>query len=122
MALASNDVDGLMVIHAPAVASDADSATANAISRYAVSDTKPVLAVLLGGADGPVQPGYDVPAFAFPEQAAAVLWRSYAYGRWLAAEALTQDAPSAEIDSKLARKLIDNALATASQQVPDDEA
>lgn len=122
MALASNDVDGLMVIHAPAVASDADSATANAISRYAVSDTKPVLAVLLGGADGPVQPGSDVPAFAFPEQAAAVLGRSYAYGRWLAAEALTQDAPSAEIDSKLARKLIDNALATASQQVPDDEA
>ena len=119
MALASDDVDGLMVIHAPAVASDVDSATADAIARYAVSDTKPVLAVLLGGADGPVHPGSDVPAFAFPEQAAAVLGRSYAYGRWLASEALVEEAPVAKIDPESARQLIEGALAAAAiEQLP----
>jgi acyl-CoA synthetase (NDP forming) len=122
-ALASDNVDGLMVIHAPAVASDVDSATADAISRHAVSDTKPVLAVLLGGADGPVQPGSDVPAFAFPEQAAAVLGRSHAYSRWLAQETLTEDTPVAKIDPESARQLIERALAAAAiEQVPGTEA
>jgi acyl-CoA synthetase (NDP forming)/GNAT superfamily N-acetyltransferase len=118
VALASDDVDGLMVIHAPAVASDVDSATADAIAQHAISDTKPVLAVLLGGADGPVQPGSDVPAFAFPEQAAAVLGRSYAYGRWLASEGLVEDEPVAKIDPESARQLIEGSLATANEQAP----
>ena len=41
---------------------------------------------MLGGVDGPILPGSAVPAFAFPEQAAAVLGRAYAYGRWLASD------------------------------------
>ena len=37
-----------------------------------------------GDADGPITPGSTVPNFMFPEPAAAVLGRSWAYGRWLA--------------------------------------
>ncbi len=44
-------------------------------------------AIMLGGIDGPVLPGSTVPAFAFPEQAAAVLGRAYAYGQWLETQA-----------------------------------
>ncbi len=88
-ALDSDAVDGVMVIYAPAVAEDVDAA-ARDIDVAARGASKPVIAVLLGGADGPVTPGSRVPAFTFPEQAAAVLGRSYAYARWRRAEA---DAP-----------------------------
>lgn len=85
-ALDSDAVDGVLVIYAPAVAEDVDAA-ARDIDVEARSATKPVVAVLLGGADGPITPGSSVPAFSFPEQAAAVLGRSYAYARWRRAEA-----------------------------------
>lgn len=85
-ALDSDAVDGVLVIYAPAVAEDVDAA-ARDIDVEARSASKPVIAVLLGGADGPVTPGSTVPAFTFPEQAAAVLGRSYAYARWRRAEA-----------------------------------
>jgi acyl-CoA synthetase (NDP forming) len=80
-ALDSDDVDGVMVIYAPAVAEEVDAA-ARDIDAAAAGAAKPVIAVLLGGADGPVTPGSRVPAFTFPEQAAAVLGRSHAYARW----------------------------------------
>ena len=85
-ALDSDAVDGVLVIYAPAVAEDVDAA-ARDNDVEARSATKPVVAVLLGGADGPITPGSSVPAFSFPEQAAAVLGRSYAYARWRRAEA-----------------------------------
>ncbi len=88
-ALDSDAIDGVMVIYAPAVAEDVDAA-ARDIDIAARGTSKPVIAVLLGGADGPVTPGSSVPAFTFPEQAAAVLGRSYAYARWRRDEA---DAP-----------------------------
>ncbi len=84
-ALDSDAVDGVLVIYAPAVAEDVDAA-ARDIDVEARSASKPVVAVLLGGADGPVTPGSNVPAFSFPEQAAAVLGRSYAYAQWRRAE------------------------------------
>ncbi len=80
-ALDSDAVDGVMVIYAPAVVEDVHAA-ARDIDAAAQGATKPVVAVLLGGADGPVAPGSPVPAFTFPEQAAAVLGRSHAYARW----------------------------------------
>ena len=89
-ALDSAAVDGVLVIYAPAVAEDVDAA-AREIDAAARGASKPVIAVLLGGADGPVIPGSSVPAFTFPEQAAAVLGRSYAYARWRRDEA---DAPA----------------------------
>lgn len=88
-ALDSDAVDGVLVIYAPAVAEDVDAA-ARDIDAAARGASKPVIAILLGGADGPVTPGSSVPAFTFPEQAAAVLGRSYAYARWRRDEA---DAP-----------------------------
>lgn len=85
-ALDSDAIDGVMVIYAPAVAEDVDAA-ARDIDVAARGTSKPVIAILLGGADGPVTPGSSVPAFTFPEQAAAVLGRSYAYARWRRDEA-----------------------------------
>jgi acyl-CoA synthetase (NDP forming) len=104
--LASADIDGVLVIHAPAVASDLDSDTANAVHDAASGATKPVVAVVLGGSDGPLQNGSAVPAFGFPEQAAAVLGRSYAYGQWLATESQAQEVPVREIDPSAAQSLI----------------
>jgi acyl-CoA synthetase (NDP forming) len=89
-ALASDEIDGVMVIYAPAVVEDVDAA-ARDIDAAASGSSKPVIAVLLGGADGPVAPGSRVPAFTFPEQAAAVFGRSHAYARWRRNEA---DAPA----------------------------
>jgi acyl-CoA synthetase (NDP forming)/RimJ/RimL family protein N-acetyltransferase len=111
-ALNDDDVDGLLVIHAPAVADDVDAA-ARHIDTGALDNTKPVVAVLLGGADGPVAPGSRVPAFTFPEQAAAVLGRSYAYARWLHDEASEPDEKVRPVDPGAAHVIITEALAAA---------
>jgi len=55
-ALVADDVHGVLVIHAPAVADDVDS-TASDIHHAAHDATKPVVAVMLGGADGPLIEG-----------------------------------------------------------------
>ncbi len=106
-AMATSDADGVMVIYAPAVPSDVDSATAAAIDLAGTGATKPVVAVLLGSADGPVCAGSAVPNFSFPEQAAAVLARSYGYGRWLAAEAETSTNTDTPIEPDAALAVID---------------
>ena len=62
--------------------------------------------VLLGGADGPVTDGSRVPAFTFPEQAAAVLGRSYSYARWLRDEAAAPDDSNRPVDPAAAHALI----------------
>jgi acyl-CoA synthetase (NDP forming)/GNAT superfamily N-acetyltransferase len=109
-ALADDGVDGLLVIHAPAVADDVDAA-ARDIDEGARGSTKPVVAVLLGGADGPVTTGSPVPAFTFPEQAAAVLGRSYAYARWLTVEAATEPDTTRPVDPAAAHAIIAAAVA-----------
>ncbi len=109
-AIAADDVDGVLVIHAPAVASDIDSTTADAIDRAGSGATKPVVGVLLGSPDGPVLPGSDVPNFSFPEQAAAVLARSHRYGAWLAAESDTASLPVTPIDPDVAQSIITEEL------------
>jgi acyl-CoA synthetase (NDP forming)/GNAT superfamily N-acetyltransferase len=109
-ALADDGVDGLLVIHAPAVADDVDAA-ARDIDAGARHHSKPVVAVLLGGADGPATPGSPVPAFTFPEQAAAVLGRSYAYARWLAVEAVTEPETTRPVDPAAAHAIIAAAIA-----------
>jgi acyl-CoA synthetase (NDP forming)/GNAT superfamily N-acetyltransferase len=109
-ALASDDVDGVMVIYAPAVVEDVDAA-ARDIDVAAHDATKPVIAVLLGGADGPVTPGSRVPAFTFPEQAAAVLGRSHAYARWLHAEADAAPEIARPVNPGVAHTIISEAVA-----------
>jgi acyl-CoA synthetase (NDP forming) len=58
------------------------------------------MAVLLATPDGPIKPGSAIPNFMFPEPAAAVLGRSWAYGHWLSTEAA---APSAAVDVDVER-------------------
>ena len=76
----------VMVVHAPPLA-QAVAAPVAEIDTAAADSTKPVVAVLMGGRNGPLRIGSPLPAFAFPEPAAAVLGRSYLYGTWLQHEA-----------------------------------
>jgi acyl-CoA synthetase (NDP forming)/GNAT superfamily N-acetyltransferase len=82
-ALADVHVDAVLVIHAPPVESAVGEPTM-AIERACAGAAKPVVAVMLGALDGPLQPGSSIPAFAFPEQAAAVLGRLAAWSVWRA--------------------------------------
>ena len=109
-ALAEPDVDGVLIIHAPAVASDVDSDVSEAIDVAGTEALKPVVGVLLGSADGPVRPGSPVPNFSFPEQAAAVLARSYRYGQWLASESDTGTISMTTINPDSAHTLITSEL------------
>ncbi|MDX2379820.1 MAG: GNAT family N-acetyltransferase [Acidimicrobiia bacterium] len=109
-ALDSDTIDGVLVIHAPAVADDVKSVVTG-IEEAASGGPKPVVAVMLGAADGPISRGSDVPAFTFPEQAAATLGRSYSYGRWLTTEAAGDPDPHREVNPVAARASIDHALA-----------
>ncbi|HSL74442.1 MAG TPA: GNAT family N-acetyltransferase [Ilumatobacteraceae bacterium] len=115
-ALDDDDIDGLLVIHAPAVADDVESA-AKRIDDGARGATKPVVAVMLGGVDGPVAPGSAVPAFMFPEQAAAVLGRSHAYGCWLREDAARDDERVRPVDPAAAHQLITSAIGDSGEDV-----
>ncbi|MGD9996817.1 MAG: GNAT family N-acetyltransferase [Ilumatobacteraceae bacterium] len=84
-AIASSDIDAILVVHAPPIASSHPPAAA--IDSAASGSAKPVVAVMLGRGDGPVREGSAVPSFAFPETAAAVLGRMCRYRRWLDTEA-----------------------------------
>jgi acyl-CoA synthetase (NDP forming) len=108
-ALGDESIDAILVIHAPPLAAAATPAAE--IDQAAQGSAKPVLAVMLGGSDGPLLPGSSVPAFSFPEPAAAVLGRMWAYGRWRSTEA---DATVLELDGldpSLAADVLDRAAA-----------
>lgn len=114
-ALASPDVDGLIVIYAPPLAHAA--APVDDIDAAAKDSAKPVAAVLLATPDGPIKPGSAVPNYMFPEAAAVVLGRSWSYGRWLQTEAAAAPAVVAGVDTDRAEEIIDRALAEASTQL-----
>jgi acyl-CoA synthetase (NDP forming)/GNAT superfamily N-acetyltransferase len=79
--LAEDDVDAIIVVHAPPLAGAVDDVAA-AIDETADAAGKPVLAVVLGQDDGPLDGHPRVPAFAFPESAAAVLGRVARDAAW----------------------------------------
>jgi len=108
-ALLSPDVDAVLVVHAPPIATAA--APVEQIDRAARGATKPVVAVMLGRDDGPIAPGSRVPSFSFPEPAVAVLGRMWAYARWLATEADASPVPLAGIDPAAADQVLAAALA-----------
>lgn len=108
-ALDDADIDGLMIIYAPAVANDIDHA-ARTIDDGVGGNTKPVVAVLLGGRDGPIVPGSKLPAFSFPEQAASVLGSSHSYGRWLDSEDSADLAEARPVDPQAAHAIIAAAI------------
>jgi acyl-CoA synthetase (NDP forming)/GNAT superfamily N-acetyltransferase len=115
-ALADDGVDGVMIVHAPPLA-DAVMAPIQAIEEAAAGATKPIVTVLMGGRNGPLQRGSTLPAFAFPEQAAGVLGRLHLYGAWLANEADAPLGDVGEIDRARAKAIIDGALARGEHEL-----
>ncbi len=115
-ALDDDGVDAVLVIHAPALATGASPAID--IDDAARGATKPVVAVLLGHDDGPIRPGSVVPAFAFPESAAATLGRIYAYARWRTSEAtIVADEHEAVVDAAGVRTILTEAIAAESEHL-----
>lgn len=84
-ALADEQADAVLVIHTPPVP-HAAADLGPIIQSAAVDAAKPVVAVILGGTEGPVADGATVPGFAFPEPAAKALGRLWSYAKWRAAE------------------------------------
>ncbi len=108
-ALADDDVHGVMIVHAPPLP-DAVEAPVPAIEDAAVGATKPVVTVLMGGQDGPLRLDSPLPAFSFPEPAAAVLGNSFRYGDWLQNEADAELDAVGDLDRAGARAVIEAAL------------
>ena len=119
-ALVAPSIDGILVLHAPPLA-QAVAAPVEEIDAAAAKATKPVVAVMLGGGDGRLRTGSIVPSFSFPEPAAAVLGRSYAYGRWLRTEAAAEPADVITIDRPGAAELIAAAIARGATTLDLDE-
>jgi acyl-CoA synthetase (NDP forming)/GNAT superfamily N-acetyltransferase len=105
----------VVVIHAPPLATDLDG-WAFAIERGAENAEVPVLAVLLGRADGLAVEGGRVPAFSFPEQAVAVLARAWVYAKWR--EAAATDAPV--ITERYHQDRVNHTLATVDDALDHD--
>jgi acyl-CoA synthetase (NDP forming)/GNAT superfamily N-acetyltransferase len=96
-ALDDRAVDAVMIVHAPPLAG-AEDAPIDAIEAAAAENPKPIVAVMLGGSNGPLRPGSSLPGFTFPEPAAGVLGRLYQYGQWLDHEADAGVTDVADID------------------------
>jgi len=109
-ALGSPDVDGLVIIHAPPLQS-AVRAPVDELDEALDGATKPAAVVLLGADDGPLRRGSPVPAFSFPEPAAAALGRSYAYGRWLDTEAAATSTSFDDVDADAVDEIAARAVA-----------
>jgi acyl-CoA synthetase (NDP forming)/GNAT superfamily N-acetyltransferase len=107
-AVADEAVDAVFVIHAPPFATT--DAPMTEIDVASAGSGTPVIAVMLGRRDGPIQPGSRVPAFSFPESAAAVLGRMCAYSRWLSTEADGTSEPATGTDGVAAAVLLDRAM------------
>lgn len=92
-ALADDSINAVFVVHAPPVAG-AIGQPIDAIDTAATGALKPVIAVMLGSGDHPLRSGSAIPAFAFPEQAAAALGRVAAYSRWRRSIEAAHDEPT----------------------------
>jgi len=119
-ALESDEIDGLIVIHAPPIQRSVGEPTAE-IDAATVGATKPVVAVLLGARDGPIRPGSAVPGFAFPEVAAAVLGRSWAYGHWLQTEAAAKPEIITDVDADAVNTVLAGAIAAGQPLLDVDD-
>lgn len=120
--LVDDEVDAVLVVHAPATFGAVADQVA-AIDAAASSADKPVVAVMLGASDGPLGEGSSIPNFSFPEQAAAVLGRLAAYSAWRRNEASRPpdgqaDHPASHIDSATAGRVL--ASFDDGDQVPPD--
>ena len=105
-----------MVVYAPPLA-DAVGSPVEAIDAAAAGAGKPITAVLLATPDGPIKDGSAVPNFMFPEPAAAVLGRSWAYGRWRATEAASPPLGVDDVDDARAGELLSGAVLDGQTQL-----
>jgi acyl-CoA synthetase (NDP forming)/GNAT superfamily N-acetyltransferase len=119
-ALEADDVDAVLVIHAPAVAS-AISGPIDHIDRAATGSTKPVVAVMLGAVDGRLRRGSAVPTFAFPEPAVAALGRIHSYWRWRTGEGASVVESPPGIDLTRAARVIRAAVDAGRDQLSPGE-
>jgi acyl-CoA synthetase (NDP forming) len=119
-ALSDPAIDGALVLHAPPLPEAA--VPVDEIDAAAATADKPVVAVMLGGGDGPLHPGSAVPSFSFPEPAAATLGRSYAYARWRRTDAAAEPADVTTIDRAGAAKIIAAAIARGAATLDLDDA
>ncbi|MFK7917187.1 MAG: GNAT family N-acetyltransferase [Ilumatobacter sp.] len=110
--LADDRFDAAMVVFAPPIPAEA-SAMGPVVSAAATGASKPVVAVIIGSGDGPVSTNSPVPGFAFPEQAADALAKSYEYAKWLATEADVAT-ESRTVDPARASALLTSLLASDS--------
>jgi acyl-CoA synthetase (NDP forming) len=108
--LADPEVDTVLVVHTPR-STPGDAAAATAIGEVAAATDKTVLACLVGH-DGTIEPG-DVPAYAFPEQAARALRHTVDLGRWRARPAATAPPPRPGADVDRAREIVRSDLAAS---------
>jgi acyl-CoA synthetase (NDP forming) len=120
-ALSDPAIDGALVLHAPPLA-EAVAGPVDEIDAAAATEDKPVVAVMLGGGDGPLRSASDVPSFSFPEAAAATLGRSYAYARWRRTDVAAEPADVATIDRAGAAKIIRAAIAREASTLDLDDA
>ncbi len=81
LVLADPNVDSLLVIFIPPIATDADSVARAIVEGTREAGKKPVLAIFMSarGAPAILQP---IPSYAFPEPAAIALARAVEYGQW----------------------------------------
>jgi acyl-CoA synthetase (NDP forming)/GNAT superfamily N-acetyltransferase len=115
-ALGDSGIDGVLAIYAPPVPAD-ERLMADAINRAGAGASKPLVAVMIGSGDGPIRKGSGVPGYAFPEQAAVALGRSFAYGKWLATESVAAPAPTRPVDPARAKAIVGDALGAGTTEL-----
>jgi acyl-CoA synthetase (NDP forming) len=110
---ADDGVDAVLAIYAPPMVTSRHD-VAGAIVEAVAATTKPVVAVTLGRDDGPLQPGTSIPAFAFPEPAAATLGKISRYAAWRRRpEGVVPDLEGLDVDA--VREMVAHALAVRPQ-------
>jgi acyl-CoA synthetase (NDP forming) len=111
--LADDDVDSVLVIFASALPAQHDGVAAVIVAAHADNPTKPVLASVLGVGDRGLRDraGHVVPAFAFPETAAATLAQVTEHALWKRRpEGIVPDVSALGIDIDRATDLVAHAL------------
>lgn len=118
LALADDRIDAVVVVHAPPTTALSQGPITQ-IDEAARESTKPVVAVMLGARDGPLMAGSSVQRFSFPEPAAAVLGRLYAYSAWRASEGASTVEVFTDVDFSLAESLINHNLSQSGEDSLD---
>ena len=113
--LKADEIDALILIHAPIEAShliDVEDALHDVLARLDEDEHKPVLTCLMGaGGRGPARKlRRGVPSYAFPEAAARVLGRVHEYAAWRR-EPLGSEPAFDDFDVGAARAVTDRILA-----------